>query len=238
MSDEKNSKKDFWFGLVTGIAITAVIGFFIMLVMYVTKDDNDYDDNNGVYENEIDNNNEEEEIVEAEEVDIKITDDDQVRGSDNAAVTIVEYSDYQCPYCSNFNNTMNKVVDNYGDKVRWVHRHFPLDAIHKNARKAAEAAECAGDQDKFWEYSDLLYENQSKINDSLYEKLAKDLNLNAEEFNECMESGKYEDKVDNDYKGGTKIGVSGTPSIFINNEPVKGGALPYDRLKKVIDESM
>jgi protein-disulfide isomerase len=233
MSEQKNSKKDFWFGLVTGVAIVAIIGFFIMLIMYFNKDDK-----KDIYSNDLDSYEEEfeDELVVEEEVDIKITDADQIKGDDNAPVTIVEYSDYQCPYCANFNSTMNKVADNYGDKVRWVHRHFPLDAIHKYARKAAEASECAGDQGKFWEYSDKLFENQSKINDSLFSKLAKDLNLNVDEFDKCVESGKFEDKVDNDYKGGSKIGVSGTPAIFINNEPVKGGALPYDKLKTLIDE--
>lgn len=230
MAEGKNSKRDFYFGLITGIAISAVIGFVIMLVMYVNKGEEiEYDKDIVDYEEY-----EKEPVV--KEVDMKLTDNDQIKGSKDGSVTIIDYSDYQCPYCASFNSTMKRVVDEYDGKVKWVRRHFPLDSIHKYARGAAEAAECAGDQGKFWEYSDELFENQSKINDSLYAELAEGLELNMDDFDKCIDSGKYKDKVNNDYKGGAMNGVSGTPAIFINGEPVKGGALPYEELKDVINE--
>ncbi len=140
--------------------------------------------------------------------------DDHVKGEDDAKITIIEYSDYQCPFCSRFHPTVKAVSEAYGDKVRWIFRHFPL-SFHPEAKPAAEAAECAGEQDKFWEYSDKLFENQSTLGSELYTKLAGELGLNTSKFDSCMSSDKYLSHVEEDATGGAAAGVSGTPGTFI-----------------------
>lgn len=146
--------------------------------------------------------------------------DDHVQGKDDATVTIVEYSDYQCPFCSRFHPTVKAVSEAYGDKVRWIYRHFPL-SFHPEAKPAAEAAECAGEQGKFWEYSDKLFANQSTLGSELYTKLASELGLNTSKFESCLSSDKYLSHIDEDATGGAAAGVSGTPGTFIY--ATKGG---------------
>lgn len=168
-------------------------------------------------------------------IDIKIAKDDNIKGNFNAPITIVDFSDYQCPYCSRFHDGMNKISEEYPDEVRWVYKHFPLDSIHPYARKAAEASECAAEQEKFWEYSDALFTKQSEIDDTLFGNIAKNLDLNVEKFDQCLKSEKYASKVEKDYQDGLKAGVTGTPGSFLNGIPL-GGALPYESLKSLIEE--
>ena len=157
-----------------------------------------------------------------------------IRGELDAPVTIVEFSDFQCSFCARFHDTMKQVVENYPTQVKWVYRHFPLDSRHPMARGAAEASECASDQDKFWEYTDGLYAGQSEINSGFLLKLAVQLKLDTEEFDECLSSGKYADIVEADYQDGIASGVTGTPGSFINGE-LLGGAVPFETLKSKID---
>jgi protein-disulfide isomerase len=157
-----------------------------------------------------------------------------VRGNPDAPITILEFSDFQCPFCSRFHQTMLKIMDEYPDKVKWVYRHFPLDSIHPVARKAAEASECAGDQNKFWEYNDQLFAEQDKISPGFLKELAQEIGLNTEEFNQCLDSGKYASLVEEDLQQGLSIGVRGTPGNFINDQTL-GGAVPYEQLKTTID---
>lgn len=155
-------------------------------------------------------------------------------------MTIVEFSDFQCPYCKRFRDqTFDALIEQYGDQIRIVYRDFPLDSIHPEARKAAEAAECADDQGKFWEYHDLVYANQQVTGLGL-EALggfAEELELDMDEFNECLESGKYADEVSADLADGTRYSVTGTPTFFINGVRLVG-AQPLAAFTAIIDQEL
>lgn len=173
-------------------------------------------------------------------VSIPIDDSDHIRGNINAPVTIVEYSDFECPYCNRFHPTMQQALADYGDNVRWVYKHFPLDSIHSNARPAAIASECAaslGGNDAFWSFADGLFENQSRLGDDLYKELASGLGIDAAKFEECYSSKATADKVQDDYLEGQKMGVRGTPGNFVNGLSVPG-AVPFESLKQVIDSQL
>lgn len=189
----------------------------------------------------IDNNKNKEEnlqatdiIPEVIEIDIEIRDDDHIRGDKNAPITIIEYSDFQCSYCTRFHETMNQVMNNYDGKVRWVYRHYPI-STHLYASKAAEASECAAAQGKFWEYNDALFKNQEDIENGIFNQLAKEIGLNSNSFEQCLDSGKYKEKVETDHREGKSLGVTGTPGNFINGKKLRG-AMPYEMLKDEIDQ--
>ncbi|KFE67178.1 DsbA family protein [Hyalangium minutum] len=158
------------------------------------------------------------------------------KGPDNAPITIVEFSDFQCPFCSRAKVTVDEVVKQYGDKVRLVFRHFPL-SFHQDAPKAAEAAACADDQKKFWEYHDKLFANQGALKVDDLKKHAADLGLDTARFNECLDSGKKAELVKKDMSAGEKAGVSGTPAFFINGV-VLSGAVPAEEFKSIIDAEL
>ena len=163
-----------------------------------------------------------------------ITKDNHIRGDFNAEITLVEFSDFECPFCERHYPTVNKILSEYEGKVRLVYKHFPL-GFHKNAQKAAEASECAAEQGKFWEYHDKLFENQP-VGYSLekFKQWAKDTGLNTSKFNNCLDSGKFAQKVKDDYQEGVEKGVNGTPATFVNGKLVSG-AVPYNSLKEIID---
>ncbi len=162
---------------------------------------------------------------------------DHVRGNSKAKLAIVEFSDFQCPFCQRFVPTIQQVLKEYGSKVRFVYKHFPLDSIHPWARPAALASECASEQGKFWEYHDALFARQDEFGTDFWEKLAGELKLNVDKFNACVSSGKYASKVDLDYEQGLASGVRGTPYTVIGNIPVSG-AVPFEQLKAVIDQAL
>lgn len=163
-------------------------------------------------------------------------DDDPVKGPANAKITIIEFSDYQCPFCARAEPTMNQIIDTYKDDIKIVYRDFPL-GFHENAQKAAEASECADEQGKFWEYHDKLFANQGALDIPSLKAYAIELKLNSAQFNQCLDSGKYEPEVKKDLEDGKAAGVSGTPAFFINGRLVSG-AQPFDNFKKVIDEEL
>ncbi len=167
------------------------------------------------------------------DIEERIDPGDHIKGNPEASITIVEFSDFECPYCVRFSQTMNQIIREYPSDVRWAYRHFPLSS-HLEARPAAEASECAAEQNKFWEFHDGLFENQEGLGNILYFELAKNLELDVEQFQYCFSSRKYKDKVESDYQAGIQNGVKGTPGNFINGTPL-GGALPYERLKKMVD---
>lgn len=171
-------------------------------------------------------------------VDVVVTSDDHVRGGENAKVTIVEYSDFECPFCEAAYPTIKQVMDTYGDDVRIVYRHFPL-SFHAQAQKSAEASECAADQGKFWEYHDMVFENQALISGGVtqFKKWAADLRLNTTRFNSCLDSGEKADEVTDDMNSGVALGVSGTPGFFINGISVVG-AQPFSSFKQIIDQEL
>jgi len=167
-------------------------------------------------------------------VDIKISADDHIRGDQSASVIMVLFSDLQCPYCSRFHKTTKEVIENYSKKVKVVFKHFPLEQIHPFARPAALAAECAGEQGKFWEYIDDIFSNQGNITTEYFLILADNLKLNSVEFKECLQSEKYNKKIEADLEEGKKAGVKGTPASIINGELISG-SLSFDQIKIKID---
>ncbi len=160
------------------------------------------------------------------------------RGAADAPVTIVEFGDFQCPYCAGLEPTLEKVLKDYAGKVRLEFRQFPLESIHPHAFKAAEASMCAREQNKFWELHDTMYGNQDKLTVDDLKAAAAKLGVNAKQFNQCLDSGKYDSAIRADQSAGEKAGVSGTPALFVNGRPVPGGAVGYDVLTKVIDDEL
>jgi protein-disulfide isomerase len=166
-------------------------------------------------------------------------DDDPMKGSKNAPVTIVEFSDFQCPFCGRFfTQTLPSIEKEYIDtgKVKFVYRDFPL-GFHPNAQPAAEAAECANEQGKFWEYHDEIFKNQEQLSSDLYIQLAEELSLDVEKFKKCVEAGKYKQEVQDDFDYGKSVGVTGTPAFFINGIKIVG-AQPFENFKKIIDAEL
>ncbi|MHB8626404.1 MAG: DsbA family protein [Aggregatilineales bacterium] len=145
-------------------------------------------------------------------------------GPDSAPVTLVEFSDFQCPFCEQFFlQTEKALLQKYQGKIRFVYRNFPLSDIHPYAQSAAEAAQCAYEQNKFWEYHDLLFQNQAQLGqDNLYLSDAKQLNLDLTAFTACLNSHKYAEKVQNDYGEGVALGINGTPTFFVNGRILVG----------------
>jgi len=175
--------------------------------------------------------------LEAPRYEVKVTDDDPSFGSSKAAVTIVEFSDYQCPYCLQAVPILKRLQKTYGDRVRVVWKDFPLTQIHPLALKAAQAAHCAGEQDKYWPYHDRLFENQSALDAEDLRKHGQAVGLDLPRFNSCVDSSKYADRVREGMEAGNRLGVSSTPTLFINGR-VLPGAYPYDDLAAVVDEEL
>ncbi len=157
------------------------------------------------------------------------------RGGDSAPITIVGFSDYECPYCRVGETTIERVMETYGDKVRYFHRDYPL-PFHANAKEASQAASCAGDQEKFWAYHTALFLRE-ELSTEVFRGLADELELDREAFDECLASGRYAAAVDADAEAGAALGVSGTPAFFINGRSLSG-AQPFDAFKKVIDAEL
>ena len=162
-------------------------------------------------------------------------DDDPVLGPDQAPITIVEFSDYECPYCRKWHvEVWPQLQAAYGDQIRLVYRDFPLTSIHGNAVSAATAANCASDQDAYWEYSEKLFSMKLNLGRSTYENYAEELGLDMAAFNQCLDDGTYVDEVMADYQFAADLGVRSTPTFFINGIPVVG-AQPFEVFKNVID---
>jgi protein-disulfide isomerase len=166
-------------------------------------------------------------------------------GKPDAPITLIEFSDYQCPFCQRFvRNTLPALKTDYVDtgKVRYVFRDFPL-AMHRQARKAAEAAHCAGEQGKYWEMHDVIFSNQQALKVEDLKEHASSLDLEPTAFNNCLEQGKYAAEIDKDFADGSAAGVTGTPSFFIGktspNGTIEGtlirGAQPITAFRQVID---
>jgi protein-disulfide isomerase len=165
-------------------------------------------------------------------------DDDPALGPQDAPVLIVEFSDFQCGYCARFaTETLNQILDTYGDQVRFVYRDFPLNSIHTYAQKAAEATECAFEQGKYWEYSDLLWKNQQALDVDSLKGYAQQSGLETGAFNECLDSGRYTSEVQNDLAQGQGYGVTRTPTFFINGRLLVG-AKPFSDFQAMIAEEL
>jgi len=167
-----------------------------------------------------------------------IDENDHVKGNKDAKVSVIEYSDFECPFCLRHNKDMDKIFTEYKDSIKVTFRHFPL-SFHPEAQKAAEAAECAGEQNKFWEMHDLIFaanENQT-MSVAEWKKQAKTLGLVVAQFDKCLDDGKYADKIKADLSEGQSIGISGTPATFINGK-VFSGAVGYEALKSEIEKDL
>ena len=160
-----------------------------------------------------------------------------VRGAREAPVTIVEFSDFQCPFCKNGTETVRQVLEKYPGKVKLVFRDFPIPNLHPAAPKAHEAARCAADQGKFWEYHDLLFEKSPRQAPEDLKQYAKDLKLDPSPFGQCLDSGKYQAAVNQDVEEGARLGVTATPTFFINGRQLVG-AQPVTAFQKLIDSEL
>lgn len=174
----------------------------------------------------------------------EVTSDDHIRGSEKPQAYLIEYSDFQCPYCSQFHPTAQKVLDEYKDQVAWVYRHFPLDQLHPQARPAAKASECVaelGGEDAFWQFADTVFADQEGTLNDL-SSVASGLGINVNDFNTCVSEDRYAGLVEEVYQKGLSAGVTGTPGNFIVNENGDAwfipGALPYEAVKKLLDEAL
>ena len=161
----------------------------------------------------------------------------RVRGDPKAPVTIVEFSDFQCPYCKNTQATLKNILTKYDGRVKLAYMDFPLREVHPQAQTAAEAARCAGEQGKFWEFHDALFADQSKLKEADLAAHARTLLLDEKSFTACLASGKYKPKVEADQQEGTKAGVAGTPGFFINGVFLSG-AQPQAEFEKIIDNEL
>lgn len=158
-------------------------------------------------------------------------DDDPARGSPSASVVVVEFSDYECPFCKEAQSGIQDILAAYGDRIRFVFRDFPLEHIHPNAFLAAQAAQCAGEQDRYWEMHDALFQNQDALALENLKQYASELGLNRQLFDNCLESGKFAEEVRKDIQDGRSYGVNGTPTFFVNGTRVVG----FEQLRQNIE---
>lgn len=234
----------FLFGVVQAVLLLCTVGFFIMLAVYFGGNNGAYQPTNTVVTPPIGNNGgvrpPEAANVTIAPVEEKI---DHIRGPKNAKVTVIEYSDFECPFCKRFHETMKQLAAKYPKDVRWVYRHFPLDSLHEKARPEALASECAAEQGKFWEFTDLIYQITSS-NDSIdLSKLgeyAGQIGLNVSKFQSCYDSQKYASRVERDVTSGEIAGVRGTPYTVIIGPDGKtvplSGAVPFATLDAAVAE--
>lgn len=174
-----------------------------------------------------------------EKVDVS-ADDDAVKGDKNAPITIIEFSDFQCPFCERFyTETLSELDEKYikTGKVKLIYRDFPLENIHPNARPAAEASECAHEQDKYWDMHNKMFENQQSLSVANYKKWARELGLDGKKFDDCVDTNKYADEVSKDLADGSAVGVTGTPAFFVNGKSLSG-AQPFSAFEALIEAEL
>lgn len=161
-----------------------------------------------------------------------------LRGPTDAPVTIIEFTDYECPFCQRyFEHTYPALLARYGDRINYAVRHLPMTYAHRRAHKAAQAAECAGDQGRFFEYHDLLFKNTHSLDERSLRGYAAQVGLNPEAFETCLASGKKADVVDDDIQAGRDRGISGTPSFLINGRMLVG-AQPTEVFERFIEREL
>ena len=171
-------------------------------------------------------------------VDMEIG-DSPVKGSENAPVTMIEFSDFECPFCARFyTDALSQIQTEYIDtgKVKLAYKHLPL-PFHPEAKPAALASECAREQGKFWEYHDIIFENQAMLGTAKYKEWADQLGLDKKKFDQCFDSGKYNERIEKDLADAERAGLSGTPAFLINGKPVVG-ALPFQEFKTAIEAEL
>jgi protein-disulfide isomerase len=172
-------------------------------------------------------------------LNLDIESNEKVKGDPNAPVTIVEYSDFECPFCGKFvQQTFPSIEQQYINtgKVKFIYKHFPLRNIHFSAQTAAEAAECANEQGKFWEYHDLLFENSPSFRENNLVDYATQVEMNSDQFKECLSSGKYKSVIEQDLRDGSAAGVRGAPGFTVNGQLISG-AQPFSVFQQLIDSN-
>ncbi|MBI5023320.1 MAG: thioredoxin domain-containing protein [Candidatus Magasanikbacteria bacterium] len=244
-----DSKTSFWLGFVVSVLVLGTVGFIVMLVLFLTGADNASSgfktDKTAAVDNKQAAGNE---YTESAGTVAPVTDRDHSRGPADAQITLIEYSDFECPFCKKFHSTMKEVYDTYPGKIKWVYRHYPL-SFHANAGKEAEATECAyelGGHEKFWQYADKIYERTTSNGTGFaladLPKLAAELGLNKSAFETCLNSNKYASYVAKSLQDGQTAGVKGTPGTIIIS--TKGelllvkGALPLNMMKDLVDKAL
>ncbi len=163
-----------------------------------------------------------------------VTDDDPSIGPDDAKIVIVEFADFECPYCYEASSIIRRIVSEYSDSVRYIYRDFPVPEYHPNAFLAAEAGECANDQNKFWIMHDKMFQNQDSLEEEDLKRYALEAGLNTEWFNRCLSTEVNTEEVQADILDGLKAGVNGTPTFIINGYQVSG-VVPADTFREIID---
>jgi protein-disulfide isomerase len=165
-------------------------------------------------------------------------DDDPSLGPGDAPVTIIMFSDYQCVYCQKwYAEVFTPLLENYPGKIRFVYRDFPLSTIHPSATTAAEAADCAGDQNKYWDFFNVVFNGTEKLSEQSIQTYAAAINLNMESFNQCLSSHKYKNEVEADFSYAAGLGVQSTPTFFVNGLAVIG-AQPYQVFSSLVEQEL
>lgn len=243
--DALPSKTAFYVGVGGGILVVLAIGFFVLLGIMVKGGSVDLD--KGSDKQVAANTNGSEVSIPSvptappSGVPPVVTERDHVRGDLDASVTIIEYSDFECPYCTNFHGTMKQVIETYPNDVSWVYRHFPLSSLHPGAQKKAEASECVwqlGGDDAFWAFADAVFSQQPAVAD-LGSFAAQVAGVNQNDFQNCLDSGDYASFVNDHFTDGANAGVTGTPGSFIIDgggaSQLVPGALPFESVSQIID---
>jgi protein-disulfide isomerase len=168
---------------------------------------------------------------------VPVGEQDHIQGNADAKCTLVEYGDYECPHCGHAHPIVKRVQKHFGKKLRFVFRNFPLAEIHPHAESAAETAEYAGAQGKFWQMHDALFENQEQLSGALYLKLAQQFGLPPQDLRAAVEKREFLARVKSDFTGGVRSGVNGTPTFFVNGKR-HDGAFEYEDLVGAIEESL
>lgn len=230
------SKHRSWkiFGIVTGSIILLVVAFFFTLVIQAARNIRSAQ-NVAKLSNEKNFTQNGQNTNTATTVDRAVveTNDDPSLGPADAKVVIVEFGDFECPFCQQSVSVVKKILDKYGTKVKFIFRDFPNISIHPDALAAAEAAGCANDQGKFWAYHDLLYLNQNSLSTASLTQYAAQARLNVGTFSSCLSSQQHDAEIEQDFTAGQELGVSGTPTWFFNGHRVEG-AIPYKTFEKIV----
>ncbi|MBI4281558.1 DsbA family protein [Candidatus Uhrbacteria bacterium] len=163
------------------------------------------------------------------------TNDDPSIGPANARVTVVEFSDFECPFCRQAFPIVRELMASYGDRVRFIYRDFPITQVHDNAEKAAEAGECAHTQGKFWPLHDKIFQNAPRMSVPDLKQYAREVGLNTTQFDTCLDSGTFANEVAQDYADGIALGVRGTPTWFFNGRKVEG-VIPRDTFISILEQ--
>ncbi len=229
---ETSKNNGFIFGLISGVAVLAVIGFAVFGFMYFKERKDNAAELAKAQQQANEPANQQEQQPEIK-IDLQIAESDHVLGNKDAKVKIFEFSDMQCPYCARFHTVMEQLVKAYPNDVAWVFKQFPIQS-HPLGMPGAIAGECAADQGKFWEMTAMIFANQSTLTADSFAKFAKDLGLDVTKFNTCVKDNPHSAKISADYQKGIESGVGGTPTSFVNNQAVPG-AVPYESLKQIVD---